>query len=138
MGLVNRFTDADTRIEPVVYFYRADSDAVPTAIAEILIDITGILSYADQEMPSFTLDPGHFAAGMDHDPGMTGDIEHLRGKDTHRTVVCGKGLVKLGHVTANRGLALDNVHPDTVPGKIKRSLDTGYPSTDDDHIAHQR
>ena len=56
---------------------------------------------------------------------------HLRGEDAGRAVERREGLVELGHVAADRRLALDEVDREAGVGDLERGGDAGDPAADD-------
>jgi hypothetical protein len=66
---------------------------------------------------------------------MPADLDQFRRENSHRAVVGGKGLVKLGHMAANAWSFLYQVNLETGSGKIKRSLNTADPSSNNHYVS---
>jgi hypothetical protein len=62
---------------------------------------------------------------------MSTDIDHPRGEYSHGTIVCGKGLVQLGHPSAYARSFLDQIDLVTHVGEINGNLHPGYAAADD-------
>ena len=58
-------------------------------------------------------------------------LDELRREDSYGAVVCGEGLVELGHPPADAGQALHHVHLDSHIREVERGLDTGNPTAYD-------
>ena len=67
----------------------------------------------------------HLAVAEQGDVGVAAGVDHLGGQDAGRAVQGGKGLVELGHVPADGGLALDQVDVDAGLGDVQRGLNAG-------------
>ncbi len=65
---------------------------------------------------------------------MPADLDQFGCQYSHGAVVGGKGLVQLGHMAANGRRFVDQVNLKTRRAKIKRSLNTADPSTDNHNI----
>ena len=59
-------------------------------------------------------------------------VDHLRGEDAGRAVERRERLVELGHVAADRRLALDEVDGEAGVGDLERGRDAGDPAADDE------
>ena len=138
VGFINGLSYPDTCIKAVVHFHGTDIDTVPTAVAEIFINISWILLYRDEEMTFLPFNLFHLAAGMDNYIRVAANIEHFWREDAHRTVIGWKGLVKLGHMPAQGGFTLDDMHSDPMVGEIESSLNPGYSPSYNDNAPPQR
>ena len=101
LGLVDRFPDPDTCIEPVVHLNRADLYAVPAAIAGRFVNETGMLFHRYGKVTHRSLDLFNFCAGVQGNIFVPLDIDHLGGEDTHRAVICRKCLIELRHMPSD-------------------------------------
>jgi hypothetical protein len=66
---------------------------------------------------------------------MPSNLDELRGKYSYGAVVGGKGLVELGHMTADGRRLVDKVDFKTRCGKVKRGLNATDPTTDNHDIS---
>jgi type IV secretory pathway VirB4 component len=66
---------------------------------------------------------------------MPADLDQFGRKYSNGAVIGGKGLVKLGHMAANRWCLVDEVNLKTSCGKIQRGLNTADPSTDNHDVS---
>jgi len=90
---------------------------------------------ASPEVADFPLHAVNFSGGQDLDIWMTADLDRFRCEDSRRAVVCGKGLVELGHVSTDAGPLLDQIDLETSGGHIERGLDPADPPTHDHHVS---
>ena len=58
-------------------------------------------------------------------------VHHFGGQDTGGAVQRGEGLVQLGHLAADGGLLLHDVHVEARVGDVQRGLDAGDTAADD-------
>jgi hypothetical protein len=65
---------------------------------------------------------------------MPADLDQFGREYSDGAVIGRKGLVKLGHMATNGRRLVDQVNLKTRSRKIKRSLNTADPSTDNHHI----
>jgi hypothetical protein len=66
---------------------------------------------------------------------MPADLDQFGSEYSHRAVIGGKGLVKLGHMAPNARLFLNQVNLKTGSGKIERGLDTADPSANNHYVS---
>jgi hypothetical protein len=106
-----------------------------TASTFVLSNIPGLLNQCYVEvscLPFYTL---NFSIGEDLYIGMPADLDQFRCEYSHRAVIRGKGLVKLGHMTPDAWRFLNKVDPEPGSGKIERGLNTADPSTDNHYVS---
>jgi hypothetical protein len=66
---------------------------------------------------------------------MPADLDQFRREYSHGTVIGGKGLVKLGHMTADARRLFNQVDFKTRSGKIERGLNAADPATDNHDVS---
>jgi hypothetical protein len=69
---------------------------------------------------------------------MPTDIHQLGRKNSESAVVCGKGLVQLGHFSADAGQPLDKMNLETHFGQVQRGLHACNTSANDKDIPIHR
>ena len=72
--------------------------------------------------------------GPERDVRVRADLGHLRRQDAGRAVEGGEGLVELGHVPADGGLALDQIDLLAGVGQGQGGVDAGDAAADDQHV----
>lgn len=130
-GLVFRYL----LIEPIRIFDRTVLDTGRTTFAFVLQNIPGLPDQRYVKISGLPLYPINFGIGQDLYVGMPADLDQLGSEYSDGAVISGKGLVKLGHVTANGRRLVDQINLKTRRGQIKRGLNTADPSTDNHHIS---
>ncbi len=78
------------------------------------------------------------AVAQQVDVRMPADVRHLGRQDAGRAVERREGLVELGHVAADRRLALDQVDLVAGVGQLERRLDAGDAAADDQRVGVDR
>ena len=66
---------------------------------------------------------------------MPSNLDELRGEYSYGAVIGGKGLIKLGHMTADGRRLVHQVNLKTRRGKVKRGLHTTDPSADNHYVS---
>jgi hypothetical protein len=102
------------------------------AVAEVLVDVAGLLADGDGEVADVALDLLDLAPGQELDVGMRAGGDHLGGQDAGRAVEGGEGLVELGHVAADRGVLLDEVDLEAGIGQLEGGADAGDAAAHDE------
>ncbi len=99
-----------------------------------MVHVAGLLTDLHVKIAHETLDLFDLAGRHQVDAGILQDRVHLRGQDAGRTVQCGKGLVELRHVAADRGIPFDQI--DLLPrfGQFERGLDAGDAAADHQYV----
>jgi hypothetical protein len=131
-GLVVRYL----LVEDVGIADRAVLDTGGAARALLLYDVAGLLGNGYLEVSSLPFNTVNLGIGEDLDVWMPADLDQLGCENSHRAVVGREGLIELGHVAADRGSLLDQIHLKTGGGKIEGGLDTADAATDDHDVAH--
>ena len=111
--------------------HRADLDAVVAAGADVLPDIARLAPHGGREIANVPLEFFHLAVAEQGDVGVVARVDHLGGQDAGRAVKRRKGLVELGHVPADGGLAFDQVDVDAGLGDVECGLDAGHAAAHD-------
>jgi len=65
---------------------------------------------------------------------MPADLDQFGCEDSHRAVIGGKSLVKLGHVPANARSFLNQINLETGSGKVQGSLNTTNAAADNHDV----
>jgi hypothetical protein len=65
---------------------------------------------------------------------MPTDIQQLRRENSYRAVIGRKGLVQLGHLSANAGIFLDKVHLNAHIPEIESGLHSRYSTAYDENF----
>ena len=110
-------------------FFRAGA----AAGAQAPVHIGGALADLDGEVAHVAGDVFHFRHGVQGDVGMLGHVHHLGAQDAGRAVHGGEGLVQLGHLAADGGLAFHQHHGHAAVGAVQGGLDAGHTAADDQH-----
>ncbi len=118
-------------VEFVRYTTRALLGTVAATRALLYIHIAGFPAHSNPEVASRAVQFHYVAVGEKVYAVMASALDHLGRQDTHRAIVGREGLVQLGHATTNAGSLLHKVDLKAHVGQVNRSLDTGYPATDD-------
>jgi hypothetical protein len=66
---------------------------------------------------------------------MPSNLDELRSEYSYGAVVGGKGLIELGHMTADGRRLVDKVHFKTRRGKVKGCLHTTDPAADNHYVS---
>ena len=82
-------------------FDRAVFYAGRTTCASVLFNVSGLLDQGDLKVSCFSFYTVNFSIGQDLYIGMPADLDQFGREYSHRAVIGGKGLVKLGHMAAN-------------------------------------
>ena len=69
--------------------------------AFVFYNVSGFLGQTYLKVSCFPFYAVNFSIGQDLYIGMPADLDQFGRKYSHGAVICGKSLVKLGHVTAN-------------------------------------
>jgi len=72
-----------------------------TTRAFVLYDVPGLLDQADLEVSRFPFYTIDFSIAQDLYVWMPADLDQFGRENSHRAVIGGKGLVKLGHMATN-------------------------------------
>ena len=72
-----------------------------TTRAFVFYDVPGLLDQADFEVSRFPFYTVDFSIAQDLYVWMPADLDQFGREYSHRAVIGGKGLIKLGHMTAN-------------------------------------
>jgi len=123
-------------IKLIGVFDRAIFYAGSTTRAFVLYNISGLFNQGYLKVSCFPLYTVNFSIGQDLYIGMPADLDQLGCEYSHRAVVGGKGLVKLGHMAPDARRLLNQVHLETGSGKIEGGLNTADPPTNDHDIAN--
>ena len=73
----------------------------PATRTVVLDNVSGLFIQGDLEVSRFPLYSVNFSIGQDLYVGMPADLDQFGREYSHRAVIGGKGLVKLGHMAAN-------------------------------------
>jgi hypothetical protein len=116
---VDRLVERDVLVVLVRVFCRAVLDAGRAARAFVLFDVSRSLGERDVEVPCLSFYTVDISIGEDLDVRVPADLDQLGCENSHRAVVCGKRLVKLGHVAPDAGGFLDHVHLEARGGEVE-------------------
>jgi hypothetical protein len=122
-------------IKLIRVFDRAVFYAGSTTRTFVLSNISGLFNQGYLEVSCFTFYTVNFCIRQDLYIGMPADLDQFGREYSDGTVVGRKGLVKLGHMAANGRCFVNQVNLKTSSAKIKRSLNSTDPSTDNHHIS---
>jgi len=106
-----------------------------TTGALALYNIPGLSGQGNRKVSCFPVYPVNLSVRQDLYVGIPADLDQFGREYSGGAVVGRKGLVKLGHMAANGRRLVDQVNLETCRGKIKGSLNTTDPSTDDHDIS---
>ena len=106
-----------------------------TACALIFPDVSGLLYQGYPKVSCFTFYTVNFGIGEDLDIGVPADLDQFWSQYSHRAVIGGIGLVKLGHMAANGRRFLNEVNLKTSTGKIEGGLNAADPPTDNHDVS---
>jgi hypothetical protein len=106
-----------------------------TARAFVLNNIAGLFNQRYLKISRFPLYSFNFSIGKNFYIGMPADLDQFGRENSHRAVVGGKGLIQLGHVSANSGRFVNQVNLETGRSQIQRSLNAADPSADNHYIS---
>ena len=129
-GNIYRLAFYETPFKYARYTLRANIHTIPAKIAFLRIDIGRVLANANTEISDITGDFFHFAIGHQGNLWMSGDFDHLRGKNALGTIKSREGLGELCHMPANRRFLLDQNDIETALGHIQRGLNPTDPAAD--------
>jgi len=121
-------------IKLIGVFDRAVFYAGGTPRAFVLENISGLLNQGDLKVSCFTFDMVNFRIRQDLYVGMPADLDQFGREYSDGTVIGWKGLVQLGHMTANGGRFVNQVNLKPRSGKVERGLNTANPSANHHHI----
>jgi hypothetical protein len=113
-------------------------DAIKTAHALILDHVARLAPHLHREVADESLDAFDFRIRPQRDIGVRPDRRHLRRQNACRAVKGWKGLVELGHVSADSRLALDQVYFLAGRGHGQGRLNAGDPAAHDHNIRMNR
>ncbi len=114
---------------------RAVCHAGSATRAFIFYNVSGLFDQRYVEVSRFPFYVINFSVRQDFYVGMPADLDQLGCEYSHRAVISGKGLVKLGHMAPNARPFLNQVHLKTGIRKIEGSLNTADPPTDDHDVS---
>jgi hypothetical protein len=106
-------------IKLVWVFRRAIFDTGSTTRAIILDNVSGFFNQSNFEVTCFTLYIFYFGVSQDLYIRMPSNLDELGSEYSYGAVISWKGLIKLGHVAANRRRFIHHVHFKTRCGKVK-------------------
>ena len=112
--------------------HRALGDADAAAGALGVVHAGGLASHLDLELANAAAHFFHLVIGEQLDVGVLGHLDHLGRQDAGRAIQRREGLVQLGHVAADRLVALDQVNLVTGLGDVEGRLDAGDAAADDE------
>ena len=115
------------------FFGRAFFGAGTATRAQVPVHIGGALADLDRKVAHIARNVFHFGIGVERDVGVLGHVHHLGAENTGRAVYGGEGLVELGHLAANGGIALYQHNGYAAVGAVKRRLNTGNAAANDQH-----
>ena len=99
------YVDGFIRCQALIKFVIDQNRAVlrtgRTTRAFVFYDVPGLLDQADLEVSRFPFYTVDFSIAQDLYVWMPADLDQFGREYSHRAVIGGKGLVKLGHMTAN-------------------------------------
>jgi hypothetical protein len=97
-----------------------------------------MLQYFDGESAFTARHLLDLAQGEQFDIGMPADLDQFRGEDSHGAIIGRKGLVQLGHDTADGRRSFHQVDQKAAIGKIQSGLDAGNPTAYDHYRSLDR
>ena len=103
-----------------------------TACTDILVNKSCILLDCNIKVTNKALNLCNLTVRKDSDLFVLSNVNHLRSKNTSRTVKCGEGLIKLSHLTADCRLLLYDVNLKACICNIKCCLNTCNTATDNE------
>jgi hypothetical protein len=106
-----------------------------TTGALVLENVPWLLGKCDFKISNVSFYTVNFSIGENLYVRMPADLDQLGCEYSHRAVVGRKRLVKLGHMAADARRFLDQVNLETGSRKVKRGLNTAYPSTNNHHVS---
>jgi len=106
-----------------------------TTRALILYNVSRLFDQRYAEVSRFPFYVINFSVCQYLYVGMPADLDQLGCEYSHRAVIGGKGLVKLGHMAPDARPFLNQVHLKTSIGKIEGCLNTADPSTNDHDVS---
>ena len=122
---VDGFALAQALVKGVDHLHRADLGAFAAAGAGGFVHKAGLAADADLVVSNVARNGFHLAAGQQLDVGVASHGRHFGGENSSRTVERWKGLVQLGHVPADAGLALHQVNLLAGVGQAQGRLNPG-------------
>jgi hypothetical protein len=132
---MNGFILRNFLIKLVGVFYRAIFHTGSTTRAFILDNISGLFNQSYFEVSCFPFDTINFGISQDLYIRMPSNLDELRSEYSYGAVVGGKGLIELGHMTANGRRLVDKVHFKTRRGKVKGCLHATDPAADNHYVS---
>jgi len=103
--------------------------------APVLYDVPGVLDQRDPEVSRLAFDTVNFGMRQDLYVRMPADLDQFGREYSHGAVIGREGLVELGHVAANGGGFLDQIHLEPGGRKIKGGLNAADPAADHHDIS---
>jgi hypothetical protein len=103
----------------------ADFKATPATGALGGINVAGFLFQGGREIAGLARNFFQFSKGEKLDVGVPADLDQLGGNNSHGTVIGGKGLVDLGHGTADGGAFFNEMNIIAGICQIQRCLHPG-------------
>ena len=104
-------------------------DADATTVALVIIYIRGLAAHFDLEAADEATDFFHLAVGHQVDVGVCAHGGHLGGQDAGRAVQGREGFVEHGHIAADGGLTLHQMHLYARVRQIQGGLNAGDAGT---------
>ena len=101
----------------------------------LLYNVSGLLDQGYLKISCLPFYTVNFGIGQDLDIGMPADLDQFWSQYSHRAVIGGIGLVKLGHMAANGRRFLNEVNLKTSTGKIEGGLNAADPPTDNHDVS---
>jgi hypothetical protein len=104
------------------HFLRAFLGTGAAGDALLKVHETGMPEDIDFEAPFLSPDVHHLTQREEFDVEMPADLDQFGGKDSHGTIVRGKGLVQLGHDPSNGWRSLRQIDEVSRVGEVERRL----------------
>jgi len=117
---------------------RTDRGAVAAADALQRVDVARLVAQGGDEVAGLAVEPHDLAVDVQVDVQVAAGLDQLRADGAHGAVIGGEGLVELGHVPADGGPRLDEVHAEALVGQVEAGLHSGDAAADDEDRAGRR
>ena len=106
VGLVGGLSRTNTLVELTGHGHRTNLGTISTAGAALKVNVARLFLNGDLESPHITGYTLHLCEGEQFDIQMPADLDQFGRDNSHGTVIGGKGLVQLGHDSADSRIFL--------------------------------
>ncbi len=114
---------------------QAVKTALTAAVADLLVDVTGLFLHPGGEAARPALQRDQFGLGEDLDVSVPARLHQLGGQDAEGAVVGGKGLVEAGHHPADGRALFNQIDLVAQGGEVESGLNAGDTAADHHYCA---